>query len=166
MTVKQFLSFHPCESIARFAKERDYNWEKVWNECPRGDWLIWWIGKMKVATKAELVTMACAFARRALPIFERQRAGDSRPRAAIKAAQRWVQQPSDENMAAAADASYEAVAASAADAASADSAAAASAADAAYAALKKERLWQADFVRSKVKFPFAIKAAKKKEVTV
>jgi len=112
--------------------------EAAWAACERGDWMLWWAGRVARHPESEsrklLVIAACDCAEKALAIFEAKRPGDNRPRKAIETAQRWargeVGVTLDEVRAAAA-AAY---AAYAADAAAYAADAAAYAADAAYAA--------------------------------
>jgi hypothetical protein len=44
----------------------------------------------------ELVSLACGFAERTLPLFEQQFPEDSRPRDAIQAARNWIENPTEE----------------------------------------------------------------------
>ncbi len=140
----------------------------AWVKCPRGDWMLWMLRQSRRLSRVRSVRLACVFARRALPVFERKCPGDKRPRLAIESAEKYAAEPTKENKLAAASAAYAASAAAdaasaayaayAADAASAASAvaytadaasaaayAAAYAADAASAA---EQQWQADHLRS------------------
>jgi hypothetical protein len=149
---------------------------KIWAECPRGDWLMWWLQKTKQIDKTKAVAIAVACAERALPKFEASNKSDA-PRRALEAAKAWLDNPCDQTRAAAADAypyaadaayeasytdadafyaaSYAAYAA-AYDDADASYAANAYAANAAYAnafyavapyAAAAERKWQAEKIR-------------------
>ena len=161
---------------------------EAWENCDRGDWMIWALHKTKKADKKMLVTLAIKCAERVLPIYE-EKYKSKAPRNAIKAAKKWVRYPTEENKKAAAAAD------AAADAAAADAAAADAAADAAYAAAyaaaaaaaaaayaayaaaaaayaayaaaassrKKEREYQAQMIRKVVGNPFKDKGGRKNE---
>lgn len=58
----------------------------AWQECPRGDWMIWIIGKSGVS-RQEVVLLACSCARLALPHVLK---GEDRPRLALEAAEGWA----------------------------------------------------------------------------
>ncbi len=111
-------------------------------------------------SRSKAVEFACDCAERVLPLFERERPDDHRPRKAIEAARAWAEEPSASyasyaasaayayaDAAANAYAAYVYAADAAADAYAAyayDAAYAAYAADAAYAARAAERTWQAE----------------------
>ena len=95
------------------------------------DWANWLI--VRIMEYRDYVAYAVFAAEHVIGHYEKQYPGDARPRLAIEAAKKCLQNPSEKNKKAAdaaADAAYAAYAASAADSA----ASAASAADAAYAA--------------------------------
>ena len=126
-----------CRPAMEWLKDRDL--ERMWEECERGDWLIWFAAKVGIDRKV-IVRTACACAREALRFVPD---GEIRPKTAIETAERWcngeatIEQVRNASSAAAdADASYAADAAYAAyaDAAFAAFAAYAAAAYAAYAA--------------------------------
>ena len=135
MTKDEFLKLNPCREAVEWLE--DYtDMEKAWNECERGDWLLWLVGKLSGKPGCEgrkkLVLCTCECARLALPHVKK---GDTRPLKAIETAEQWARNEngvtiSDVN--AAADAAE--TAAVAADAAADAAAAYAAAADAAYAA--------------------------------
>jgi len=113
--------------------------QKLWEDCDRGDWMLWLIGKLSGEPGSDkrkrLVLAACKCARLALKLVPE---GEKRPLRAIETAEKWARGEGNVTIkdvrAAAADA---AAAAAAADATAyaADAAAAAAAADAtAYAA--------------------------------
>ncbi len=123
----------------------------AWNQCERGDWMLWLAGKYAGPPEGEgrkgLVLAACACARLALPHFTKLYPHDGRVLACIETAERWARgeatlaelrqarSAADDaaDAAAAADAAYAADAAAYA-AAAADAAAYTAAAAAAYAA--------------------------------
>jgi len=68
--------------------------EEAWQACDRGDWMLWYAGKMAGPpghdSRRPLVLAACECARIALPIFEEKHQGDLRPRKAIETAEAWA----------------------------------------------------------------------------
>jgi hypothetical protein len=106
----------------------------AWDNCQRPDWMLWAAAVLGVDCRL-IVRAAAMCARTALKYVP---IGENRPLAAIEAAERWAENPTEKAAAAdAVDAAY--AAADAADAAyaaadAADAADAANAADAAYAA--------------------------------
>ncbi len=101
---------------------------EAWEQCERGDWLLWLAAKAGVDRK-RLVMAACACARLALVHVP---TGEERPRIAIETAEAWCR--GEATIEQVREARRNAAAADA-DAAAADAAyAAAAAADAAYAA--------------------------------
>jgi len=60
--------------------------KQAWNECHRGDWLLWLAGMLDIDRKV-LVQATCACARLALPHVP---AGELRPLKSIEAAEAWT----------------------------------------------------------------------------
>jgi hypothetical protein len=87
----------------------------AWRKCQRADWMIWWISRRTGCnsgrTHRKLVRVACEIARGVLAHVP---AGEERPRLAIEAAERWAENPTAKNRAAASAASCAASAARAA----------------------------------------------------
>ena len=86
MTLRQKLDdMGACtDAIAWVGKRR--NAQKAWDECPRGDWLLWYAA-LKGVDRKVLVLAACACARTALvhvPV------GKDRPLRAIETAEAWA----------------------------------------------------------------------------
>jgi hypothetical protein len=94
----------------------------AWNNCQRPDWMLWAAGKLGVDRRL-IVRAAAMCARTALKYVP---IGENRPLAAIEAAERWAENPTEENRVGANAAAY--AAADAADAAYAAADAAANAA--------------------------------------
>ncbi len=115
--------------------------ETAWQQCPRGDWMLWVAGRLNIP-RATLVLGACACARQ---VLVHVKVGEDRPRIAIETAESWarggegaatieqVRQARDAAAAYAAAAADAAYAVYAADAAAAYAVYAADAAAAAYA---------------------------------
>ncbi len=129
-----------CREAVEWAK--DYpTLQKAWTACERGDWMLWFVGKLsgdkESDSRKKLVLCACACARLALKHIPK---GEKRPRKTIETAEKWARDEAgitldDVRIAYAyAYATTTAAAAAAADAADAADAAAADAADAAAAA--------------------------------
>ena len=143
-----------CNEAVQWAKGKSL--AQVWRTCKRGDWLLWFCGKMVDKpgwpTRKQVVLAACACAETALKFVK---SGEDRPRIAIETARKWARgRATIEEVrsvhaayaayaAYAAHAVYAAYAADAADAADAD-------ADAAADARTAERKWQADEIRKLV----------------
>ena len=73
----------PCnEAVAWIGKRTP---KQAWEQCPRGDWLLWIAARVGVDRKL-IVRAACDCARTALKYVPR---GEDRPRIAIETAERW-----------------------------------------------------------------------------
>ena len=124
-----------CGSAIRWASKMK-NGQSAWDNCERGDWMLWLIGKMsgkpESAKRKRVVLCACECARLALVHVPD---GELRPLKVIEAAEAWARGKATieevrkaRSVACAADAAY------ATDVAYAAAYAAACAADVAYAA--------------------------------
>ena len=171
LTKEKILALNPCHSGLVFAESCDFDAVKIWNTCPRGDWMIWLLRKTQSIDRQTSVKLACLCAEHVLSIYESKYPDDKRPRLAIESAKAWADNPTDEKLAlvklaaegawkarrsaypAAYAAGYAAYAAyAAAYAAAADDASAFAAYAAADAAA--ERKWQADKIRELIPCPF------------
>ena len=150
---KEFCSTHnACSEGASFAIQFK-TMAEVWDNCPRADWMFWILARLNLAPK-ELRYLACDFAERVLPIYEKRNPNNRAPRKAVEMARRYVDGKATLKQV---QEARRAAAYAAADAAYAAAAAAAyAAADAAYAAdaRTKERIEQANLVRAKIPNPF------------
>jgi len=164
-----------CHEGAEWASGRDL--ETAWNECPRGDWLLWLAGRLEI----ERTVLARAAARCAETALQYVPAGEDRPRQAIEAVLRWADDPTAANLeavrvarrnavAVAAYAAYAAAYAAAASAAYAAYASAASAYAYAYAASTASAARQqaqqrhAEIVREHIPFALILDAAQRREL--
>ena len=125
--IDQLKKMGACKDALDWIGDRDLS--EAWAECQRADWMLW-LAERAVEGKY-CVKVACLCARTALKYVPE---GEDRPRLAIEAAERWIDNPSSDAAAHAA--------ARAADAAAHAADAAADAADAAAHA------GMADIVRS------------------
>ena len=130
MLGKKLEALGACREAVEWSAQYGDDFQRAWNECHRGDWMLWLLGKLSGTPESDsrkkLVLACCEVARTALPIFEVRYPNDSRPRKAIETAESYANSVDgvtlDDVLAAAADA--------AADAADAAAYAAADAADA------------------------------------
>ena len=75
----------PCWAALRWVNETGHTTvEEIWQNCTRADWLVWWLGHLKVERK-RLVYIACQALRPAL-----QFAISDEPRIAIETAEAWT----------------------------------------------------------------------------
>jgi hypothetical protein len=116
-----------CEGAKEWSKELTA--KVTWEKCSRPDWLLWWAARTTKNSKQSIVRVAAQCARLSLKYVPE---GEDRPRLAIESAEKWAENPTQENAKAAADAAR--AAAYAAYAADAAAYAARAAAYAAYAA--------------------------------
>jgi hypothetical protein len=130
MTPTDFCEhFAACHDGAEFATKYD-TMAEVWDNCPRGDWLLWMLRKLRITPERELRLFACWCAEQAQPT-------DPRSLTAIAVSRRYAMgEATLSELQAAAEAAYAAYAAYAASEAAyaAYAADAACAVDAAYAA--------------------------------
>lgn len=63
---------------------------QAWEQCVRPDWMLWLIRKEKLLSDKHLRLLACDFAEEVLPIFEKERPNDDRPRKCIEVAHRYA----------------------------------------------------------------------------
>jgi hypothetical protein len=73
--------------VVEWAARYETDWERAWNECPRGDWLLAVAARQNVE-RAALVRAACACAELAAEYVPDD---EPRPHAALDAAQRWLE---------------------------------------------------------------------------
>ena len=148
---KQMLkNLSPCKDGLAFARLHKFNWADVWNNCERGDWLIWWLRQTARIDKPTSVRISIECAAHVLNKFEARNPGDPRPRAAIDFARKWLADPTLQ-AAAYADAAAAACRSAAAAYASSASYAADSAAYASSSAAAAERKWQAKMIREVIR---------------
>jgi len=110
--VDEFLvPLHACQS--GIDKARQYpDPQSAWDNWDDGCELLWTLGRRGAQDKQKLALCACDIAERVLPLFEEEYPEDMRPRMAIEAARRWAENPTEENLNAAAAAAADAADAS------------------------------------------------------
>ena len=88
--MKLLQELRACADAREWAEGKDL--AQVWQECQRGDWLLWLCVKMADhagwPTRKEVVLAACACAEVALKYV---RPGEERPRIVIETVRRWTQ---------------------------------------------------------------------------
>ena len=179
--IYKFCNTHNACSDGRNWAMTQASMADVFDNCERGDWLMWALHKQNALDKHTSVKLACEFALRVLPKYEAKYSNKA-PRKAIEAALAWLKNQTQENASAAAaapaayavyaatsasgaaDAAYAAYAAATSAAASASGAAASAATHAAtYAATSAsgaaayaaaERKSQCEIIRNLVKNPW------------
>lgn len=85
---KIITELHPCTEAAEWMKTQPSK-AAAWRNCKRGDWLLWYAGKLckTVSQRKRLVLAACACARLSLQYVPK---GESRPLHAIQTAEAWT----------------------------------------------------------------------------
>jgi hypothetical protein len=143
LTKEQFLALKPCPEAIKFAESVDFDFEKGWSTCERGDWMIWLIKKLHWSRHSNTPVNWLLIAQKCAEHVKHLNSYGSRLDAASAAAY----------VAAAtyADAATHAAAATYAADAAAYTAAYGGSNYADYAAEKK---WQADMIREVVKLSF------------
>jgi len=132
--------FRPCSEAVEWMADRAP--KDAWEQCHRGDWLLWAAELLGVDRKL-LVLAACDCAETALEFVP---VGEERPRRAIETARRWAAGSATLEEVIAADAD----AAAAADSDSDADAAYAAADAAAYAASDTAHQRMSDLVRARI----------------
>jgi hypothetical protein len=146
--IKKIQALHACEEAVEAAGKYTTS-QELWDDCKRGDWMLWLIAGTRRQGCRKLVLAACECARLSLQYIPD---GDDRPKIAIETAERWargkdgvtldmVREAAYAANAAANAAAYAAYAANAANAAACAAYAAANAA--AYAAFAAKAAYSA-----------------------
>ena len=102
MNIKQYLeSINACQEAIDWAGGKTL--DECWQACDRPDWMLWLYGRNN-PDKVMCVKIAVFAARLVLPLWHKKYPDDLRPQQAIGASEKWIENPSEENMAAAAEA--------------------------------------------------------------
>ena len=90
MKTTKLKKLHPCSDALQWVSEQK-NPQQAWDDCERGDWMLWLLGKLsgdsKSKSRKKLVLAACECARLSLHLVPDD---EDRPRIAIETAEKWV----------------------------------------------------------------------------
>ena len=84
-TIDKLRTLHACPEALAWVETRGL--KTSWRDCPRGDWMLWLAGALKVDRKL-LVLAACDCAETALKFVPK---GEVRPARAIQTARDWCE---------------------------------------------------------------------------
>ena len=100
MTFKEYLeSMNACQEAIDWAGGKTL--DEAWQTCDRPDWMLWLYGRNN-PDKTTCVKIAVFAARLVLPIWQEKYPDDKCTQQAIEAAEKWTENPSEENRQAAA----------------------------------------------------------------
>jgi len=95
MTFKEYLeSINACQEAIDWVDDKTL--EESWVTCTRPDWMLWLYGRNN-PDKLICVKIAVYTAKLVLPIWQRKYPDDLRPQHAVEAAEKWIENPSEEN---------------------------------------------------------------------
>ena len=83
--IEELKKLGDCSEAIKAARKYTTS-QKLWDDCGRGDWMLWLIARTQHDRK-QLVLAACACARLSLKYVP---AGEDRPRIAIETAEKWA----------------------------------------------------------------------------
>ena len=90
MKTTKLERLHPCREALKWAQEQK-NQKQAWNDCERGDWMLWLCGKLSGEPEShkrkKLVLASCECARLALKHVKQ---GEERPIKTIETAEKWA----------------------------------------------------------------------------
>jgi hypothetical protein len=90
MKAIKLKKLNPCSEALKWVQKQDSN-QQAWNDCKRGDWMLWLIGKLsgepKSKTRKKLVLAACECARLSLELIPEN---EKRSLIAIEIAEKWT----------------------------------------------------------------------------
>ena len=88
--IERLEKFGPCGGAVEWARTQP-DPQALWDNCERGDWLLWLMGRLaggpRSKSRKQLVLAACECARLALPYVK---GGELRPLRAIETAEAWA----------------------------------------------------------------------------
>ncbi|HDY66587.1 hypothetical protein LCGC14_2658060 [marine sediment metagenome] len=88
--IKKLKKLDPCVEAIEWLKDQD-NRQQAWNDCGRGDWMLWLLGKQSgppEGKKRKLLVLACCeCAKLSLKYVKK---GEKKPLIAIETAEKWV----------------------------------------------------------------------------
>jgi hypothetical protein len=86
-----------CQSGRDYATKKKGDAAKIFAQCPRGDWLIWFLRRTNKITLGEARQCAVRFAELSLPLIAKRFPDEKRPARCIEAVKAYLAHPSDEN---------------------------------------------------------------------
>jgi len=90
MKTTKLEKLNACSDAIKWVSEQK-NQQQAWDDCKRGDWMLWLLGKLsdepESKKRKKLVLTACECARLSLHLVED---GEERPRIAIETAEQWA----------------------------------------------------------------------------
>jgi hypothetical protein len=91
--IEYLKKLHACNESIVFA-ERFNSLQEAWDNCERGDWMLWLLGRISGAPESperkKLVVVCAEVAELVLPIFEKKYPDDKRVRECIETCKRYV----------------------------------------------------------------------------
>lgn len=81
----------------KFAEKCNFDAVKIWNTCPRSNWLALWLLKSGQLNREQAIKLCIVFAEHALPVYKAYYPDDLVPLTAIEAAKTWLANPTEEN---------------------------------------------------------------------
>src|SRR5271168_1861443 len=85
---RKLKALRACKEAVAWAEGRE--WPAAWQECERGDWMLWLCGTKSWPERKAIVRVACDCAELALPIYEKNYPNDSRVRDCIETTRKWT----------------------------------------------------------------------------
>jgi hypothetical protein len=88
--IENLKKLRPCPEALNWVLEQN-DPQQAWDDCERGDWMLWLLGKIAKGltskSRKQLVLIACECARLKLKHVPE---GEARPRIAIETAEAWT----------------------------------------------------------------------------
>jgi len=86
---QQLIDWEVCKKAIQWVEDRTL--QQAWNDCPRGDWMLWLLEEMKEKEgwldEKQITLLDCWCARRT---FKYLPEGETRPLKAIEAKEAWA----------------------------------------------------------------------------
>lgn len=92
--IQKLIEFKACEEAINFIQKHKYTLKQAWAKCERADWMLWLMYKMEFATQKERMLIICDCAATVLQYVPK---GENRPRKAIEALKRYINEPTEIN---------------------------------------------------------------------
>ena len=85
---RKLKALRACKEAVAWAEGRE--WPAAWQECERGDWMLWLCSTKSWPERKAIVRVACDCAELVLPIYENNHPNDSRVRDCIETTRKWT----------------------------------------------------------------------------